>query len=364
MTDFPGDFPPTSTPPASYTPPTVPPPKAKRKTWSPLAILLALSAAFFALFLFVSGGLYLLQHGGKGASSESAAGAPFFKKGAVAVVEMNGPIMDSRATLRRLQTAFDSSEVKAVVVRLNSPGGAVAPSQEIYEAVKRAKKPVVASMGSVAASGAFYIAMGAQKVYANPGTITGSIGVIMEFANLAKLYEWAKIKRYVIKTGKFKDAGAEFRDMTEEERALMQGMVDDVLVQFKQAVAEGRKLPMEKVNLIADGRILSGSQAKRLALVDQLGTLQDAIDDAAKLGGIEGKPKVIYPEKRQRWWLEMLEDGREDSESESRAFVDSARGVVRGLRLLGQLAGGLETPAPASSVAPGIYWLWRGGVPE
>src|SRR4029077_13140783 len=145
------------------------------------------------------------------------------------------------------------SDVKAIVLRLNSPGGAVAPSQEIYQAVKNYKKPIVASMSSVAASGAYYVACGAKKVYANPGTITGSIGVIMEFANLEKLYEWAKIKRFSIKTGRFKDVGAEYREMTADERALLQNMVDDVLSQFTLAVSEGRNIPLETVKEIADG---------------------------------------------------------------------------------------------------------------
>ena len=321
--------------------------------------MLTLSAAFFGIFLCISGGLYLMQ-GAVGTSSSSGKGSgrpAFFKQGSVAVVEVNGAIMDSRLTLKKLQAAMDSADVKAVVIRLNSPGGAVAPSQEIYEAVKRAKKPIVASMASVAASGAFYIAMGAQKVFANPGTITGSIGVIMEFANLEKLYEWARIKRFTIKTGKFKDTGSEHRPMTEEDRALLQGMVDDVLVQFKAAVAAGRKLPMTKVDAIADGRILSGNQAKKYALVDELGTLQDAIDEAAKLGGIEGKPKVIYPEKRQRWWLELIEDNSDEvSESES-----SIQKVVALWRLMSGAAQAIE--GPLLSFPPGIYWIWRGALP-
>ena len=185
--------------------------------------------------------------------------------------EINSVIMDSK-TLAQLKKFDEDKGVKAVVLRLNSPGGSVAPSQEIYEAVKDFKKPVVASMASVAASGVYYIAVGAPIIYANPGTITGSIGVIMEFANLEKLYEWAKIKRYVIKTGKFKDAGGEHREMTPEDRALLQGMIDDVLVQFKTAVAAGRKLSLEDVTKVADGRIFRAIRPK-CQTGGQLGTL-------------------------------------------------------------------------------------------
>jgi protease-4 len=271
--------------------------------------------------------------------------------GEVGVIELNGVIMDSKATLRKLKDFEEDSNVKAVVLRLNSPGGAVAPSQEIYQSVKNYKKPLVVSMGSLAASGAYYVAMGAKKVYANPGTITGSIGVIMEFANLEKLYDWAKIQRYVIKTGKFKDIGAEFREMTPEEKALLQGMVDNVLSQFKQAVADGRKLTLDQVTAIADGRIFSGSQAKEQHLVDALGTLQDAIDDAAKQAGLKENPEVVYPEKIRPRWLDLLLDGssNEDRSEGSHSLISS----------LAQLLNGHVEKA-VTGLEPGIYWIWPG----
>ncbi|MGK5089031.1 signal peptide peptidase SppA, partial [Bdellovibrionota bacterium FG-2] len=256
-----------------------------------------------------------------------------------------------------LEQFEESDEIKAVVLRLNSPGGAVAPSQEIYEAVKAYKKPIIASMSSVAASGAFYVACGAQRVFANPGTITGSIGVIMEFINLEKLYEWAKVQRYSIKTGVFKDAGAEYREMTAPERALLQAMVDDVLTQFKQAIVTGRKLPAAEVDAIADGRIFSGAQAKAVKLVDELGTLHDAIAEAGKLGKIKGKPRVVYPEKKRSRLLSMLLDDHDSADEESSSNFGGMGGSL-GNSIAGIVKGAVP-PRDAQGVTPGIYWLWN-----
>ncbi|MDR3608094.1 MAG: signal peptide peptidase SppA [Oligoflexia bacterium] len=320
---------------------------------NPLFMVLALSAVFFVLFLCLSGFLYYRSGGGGNHASRAA----IFSSGAVGIVELNGVIMDSKKTLRRLRDFEERDDIKAVVLRLNSPGGAVAPSQEIYQAVKNYKKPIVASMSSVAASGAFYVAMGAKEVFANPGTITGSIGVIMEFANLEKLYDWAKIRRYVIKTGKFKDVGAEYREMQPEERALLQNMVDDVLVQFKKAVSDGRKMPLDQVTRIADGRVFSGAQAKGLRLVDELGSLQDTVNEAGKLGGIHGKPEVVYAQDGARKWLDLLmDDGRDEDSSES----SSSTGLVTRLAsvFLGRSSGGLQQAV--TGLQPGVYWLWTG----
>lgn len=329
---------------------------------SPLALVLVLSGIFFALFVLITGAVYFARSR-SGTPSKAPAAAAIFGGGSVAIVEVNGVIMDSKKTLKRLERVEEDSSVKAVVLRLNSPGGSVAPSQEIFEAVRKLKKPVVASMGSVAASGAFYIAMGAKKVYANPGTITGSIGVIMEFANLEKLYEWAKIKRFSIKTGKFKDAGSEYREMTAEDRALLQGMVDNVLVQFKQAVSEGRKLPMEEVARVADGRIFSGQQAKELKMVDELGTLQDAIEEAGRMGGIKGKPKVVTTDKPKARWLELLlEDSKSDDEAEAAASPGGlGRLIARVVReVLGESISLRSLEDPVGALGPGIYWIWNG----
>jgi protease-4 len=323
------------------------------KSWSPLAIVLGLSGAFFVLFLIVAGVVFF-SHSGHESSRESTAG--IFGGDAVAVLELNGVINESKTILKKLKHLENEPDVKAIVLRLDSPGGAVAPSQEIYQAVKRSKKPIIASMSSVAASGAYYVACGTQKIYANAGTITGSIGVIMEFLNLSKLYDWAKVERYSIKTGKFKDVGAEYRGMTADEKELLQTMVDDVLLQFKQAVSEGRKLPLDKVTQIADGRIFSGSQAKA-GLVDEVGTLQDAIDEAGKLGKIKGTPNVIYPEKYKRnKFLDLLTDNTDDDEETEAPPMGAQSGVAGMLEKLIRTAATPDT----SSTGPGIYWLWTG----
>lgn len=318
-----------------------------KKSSNPLIIILALSLVFFVLFAVTTATVFFSRGGGSGASSK----AGLFSGGSIGVLEINGVIMDSKKTLKRFEKFNEDNEIKAIVVRINSPGGAVAPSQEIYEALKHAKKPIIASMGSVAASGGYYIAMGAQKVFANAGTITGSIGVIMEFANLEKLYEWAKVKRYSLKTGKFKDAGADYRSMEPEERALLQGMIDDVLGQFKKAVADGRKLSMETVTRVADGRIFSGAQAKAQKLVDELGTLQDAIDEAAKIAKIKGKPHIVYPDKNRNRFLEAIfQDSGSDEDAESESTIESF--MKSFLKIESKVLGRL----------PGIYWLWTGSL--
>ena len=326
-----------------------------QKRIGPLGFVLILSALFFVLFVGVSSLFFFSRPSSFGNSSRGSSSS-FFRGDSVGVIELNGVIQDSRKTLARLEKFEEDDQIKAVVLRLNSPGGSVAPSQEIYEAVKHYKKPLVVSMGSTAASGAYYIACGAKKVFANPGTLTGSIGVIMEFANLEKLYEWAKVQRYAIKTGKFKDVGAEYRQMSPEEKNLLQTMVDDILSQFKHAVASGRKLSMEQVSAIADGRIFSGNQAKTLHLVDELGTLKDAVQEAAKMANIKGKPNVVYMEKQKRNILDFLFDdssNRDDSESSLSGFEF----LSQFKKLLGN-SGSSVLEAP--SLLPGIYILWKG----
>jgi protease-4 len=202
--------------------------------------------------------------------------------------------------------------VKAIILRVDSPGGGVGPSQEIYREIMRirssSKKKVVTSMGSVAASGGYYIACASDRIVANPGTITGSIGVIMQFSNLEDLLKKIGVKGVVIKSGEHKDIGSPFREMTPEEKKLMQEVLDNVHQQFIQAVADGRKLDKSKVAEIADGRIMTGEQAKNLGLVDQLGNLQDTIDITAKLVGIEGKPNVLYPKRKISIWDLLIKD--------------------------------------------------------
>lgn len=219
----------------------------------------------------------------------------------VAIVRVEGPILDSLETVNELKTFAEDPTVRAIVIRIDSPGGGVAPSQEIYNAVRRVRKEnnktVVASMGTVAASGGYYIAVATDRILANPGTLTGSIGVIMQMANFQELLEKIGVKNIVVKTGKFKDIGSPFRPMQDEDRRLLQSVMDDVHRQFIEAVAEGRSLDSSEVEQLADGRVFTGRQAKSILLVDEIGDLQDAIRLAGELGGIIGDPRVVEPTK-------------------------------------------------------------------
>ena len=237
-----------------------------------------------------------------------------FKSGdKVAVLPVTGLIADSESTIDQLKKFAKDDSVKAIVLRINSPGGGVGPSQEIYEEVKKlkGKKVVVASMGALAASGGYYIACAAQKVYANPGTITGSIGVIVQFVNVKDLIEKIGLKGMVVKSGPFKDIGSPVREMKAEERDLLQVVVDNVHSQFVAAVAEGRQMHRDNVAKIADGRIFSGEQAKALGLVDALGNLEDAVAEAGKMAKIEGEPRVVTPPKKKLSILELLKEEAE-----------------------------------------------------
>lgn len=220
----------------------------------------------------------------------------------IALIRVEGVILDSQTTVGELKQFSENPLVKAIVLRIDSPGGGVVPSQEIHDAVKRVRaknnKTVIASMGSVAASGGYYIAAATDRIVANPGTLTGSIGVIMETANIEGLLQKIGVEGVVIKSGKYKDVGSPLRKMTDEEQVLLQMVMDDVHGQFIEAVAEGRALELTEAQALADGRIFTGRQAKDAKLVDELGDLEDAIQLAADVAGIEGEPKVVEPRRR------------------------------------------------------------------
>lgn len=214
----------------------------------------------------------------------------------VALVEVSGAIYSSQGIIEQLRRCEDDPSVKAIVLRINSPGGAVAPVQEIYGAINRIQKKVVVSMGATAASGGYYIACAGDHIFANPGTLTGSIGVIMQFRKWGELMKKIGIQSEVIKSGKYKDAGSPFRELTPEEQKLFQDVIDDVHQQFLDAIMESRQdaeLTREQMEEIADGRIMSGRQALERKLVDQLGGLNDAIEYAGQLAGIQGRPRVV-----------------------------------------------------------------------
>jgi protease IV len=220
----------------------------------------------------------------------------------IALVRIEGIILDSQTTVGDLKRFGENPSIKAIVLRIDSPGGGVVPSQEIYDAVQRVRnksnKAVIASMGTVAASGGYYIAAATDRILANPGTLTGSIGVIMEMANIEGLLKKIGVEGVVIKSGRYKDVGSPLRKMSDEEQALLQSVMDDVHKQFIEAVAAGRSLDVADVKALADGRIFTGRQAKDAKLVDELGNLDDAIQLAAEIAGIEGEPKVVEPRRR------------------------------------------------------------------
>jgi protease IV len=302
---------------------------------NPLVLLLVISVAFFGIFLlfvfFTMGSLVkdrsLLARGGTN----------------VGVIRIKEAIMDSHKALKELKEFEEDSSIKALIIRIDSPGGAVGPSQEIHDAIKRVRKtkPVVASFESVAASGGYYIGVAADRIVSNPGTMTGSIGVIMGMANLSELYRWAKVDRYNIKSGKFKDVGTETRAMTPEEKELMQGLIDNVYQQFLIAVADGRKLPVDRVKPYADGRVLSGQQAFDVGLVDKLGGLDVAIDQVRELAKIDQKTKVnlVYPEPKRKSLMEVLGQG-------------AAEGLMKGMR-----AGLNEWAVEPSSQQRGLFFF-------
>ena len=213
----------------------------------------------------------------------------------MALVRIEGPIIEAKSIVEDINEHVKNTAVKAIVLRVNSPGGGVVASQEIYEAVKKAagQKKVVVSMGALAASGGYYISAPATRIIANPGTITGSIGVIMEVPNIKGLLDKVGVKSEVIKSGRYKDMASPFRGMGKEERDILQGVMDDVHAQFISAVAAGRKMPEEEVRKIADGRVFSGRQAIKAGLVDELGDLDYTVRTAAKMAGLKGEPEVI-----------------------------------------------------------------------
>lgn len=218
----------------------------------------------------------------------------------IAIVNIRGLITEPRNSVDQIKKYAEDQDVKALVVRIDSPGGGVAASQEIYDAIlnARKKKKVVASMGSVAASGGYYIACAADRIVANPGTVTGSIGAIMHFSNVEELVKKVGLKSSVVKSGKFKDIGSPFRDMTEPEKQLIQDVIDDIYDQFLGAVSASRGIPKDDLRKVADGRILTGRQALKLRLVDENGDLDAAVESAAGLAGIKGKPEIVYSKEK------------------------------------------------------------------
>ena len=223
----------------------------------------------------------------------------------IGVVPINGIIRDADTIIEQMIAFRNDRQIKAIILRIDSPGGGVGPSQEIYSETRRTSrtKKVVASLGSVAASGGYYVASAADSVVANPGTLTGSIGVIMEFVRVEELLKKIGVEMQVIKSGEFKDIGSPNRKMTHKEREMLLTLLEDIRNQFVTAVSQGRNMPKEAVMALADGRIFSGRKAKDLGLVDSLGNFRDAISVAKRLAHIKGEVKLVYPPKRRRSFL-------------------------------------------------------------
>jgi protease-4 len=282
-------------------------------------VLMALFAAALLFFLFSLGRFSLRGNlvGGEGK---------------IALINISGVIVSAGETIEKIKEYRDDDSVAALLIRIDSPGGGASPSQEIYGELMKireeGKKKIVASIGSLGASGGYYVASPADMIFANPGSLTGSIGVIIQFSYLMDLFEKIGLETEVIKSGPYKDTPSAFRKMSPEDRKLLQGVIDDVHSQFIEAVSRGRNMEFDEVVPLADGRILTGAQAMELGLVDELGGLEDAIEAAARLAGIEGKPQVIRPKKKWSWL----------------SFLDSLTGSLEGTLPLGE--------------PPGLMYIW------
>src|ERR1700689_5018634 len=261
--------------------------------------------AFFLFVLAVFSLVYLTLHAG---GTEASGFSSFGDR--IGVVDLDGVILSPQPVVGQLKKFGDDSSIKAIIIHVNSPGGGVAASEEIYREVKRIrdekKKRIVVSIETVGASGAFYVAAASNKIYADKGSIVGSIGVIAQWVNYGDLLKWAKLKNVVIKTGEFKDTGNPARDLTPNEQAYMQSLIDNMFGQFVQAVSEGRGMKFEDVKSIANGKVWTGEQAMSMKLIDNLGDFQTVVKDTAKSVGISGEPTLVHPEKDRKTLLDLM----------------------------------------------------------
>src|ERR1700681_1972437 len=267
-------------------------------------IWLLLGGGLFALFVVAVFTLVFLSFGGQNEESFSGFGSR------IAVVELDGVIFSPKQIVPQLKKFADDDSVKAIIIHVNSPGGGVAASEEIYREVKRIrdekKKRIVASIETVGASGAYYVASASNKIYADQGSIVGSIGVIAQWVNYGELLKWAKMKDIVFKTGEFKDTGNPTRDLTPAEQAYMQSLIDNMFGQFVKAVADGRGLTFDDVKSIANGKVWTGEEALPMKLIDQVGDFEAAVADTAKSVGIKGEPSLVRPDKERKTVLDLL----------------------------------------------------------
>ena len=259
---------------------------------------------FFIFVLAVFTLVYVAMRGDRGTREFAAFGDK------IAIVDVEGVILDPRGVVEQLKRYGDDGSIKAIILRVNTPGGGAAASEEIYASVKRIreqkKKRIVASIETLGASGGYYVAAGTDKIFANQSSIVGSIGVIAQWVNYAELMRWAKMKDVTLTAGEFKDTGSPTREMTPKEREYLQGLIDDMHGSFIRAVAVGRKLEEPRVRELANGKVWTGAQALELKLVDQIGDFQAAVDDTAKSVGIKGEPVLIRRDPERRTLLDVL----------------------------------------------------------
>jgi protease-4 len=260
--------------------------------------------AFFLFVLAVFSLVYLTLHAGSNEASFGGFGDR------IGVVDLDGVILSPQPVVDELKRFSDDSSIKAIILHVNSPGGGVAASEEIYREVKRIreekKKRIVVSIETVGASGAYYVSSASNKIYADQGSIVGSIGVIAEWVNYGDLLRWAKLKSVVLKTGEFKDTGNPTRDLTPAEQAYMQSLIDNMFGQFIQAVADGRGLKYDDVKSIANGKVWTGQEALSMKLIDNIGDFQAVVKDTAKSVGISGEPTLVHPEKDRKTLLDLV----------------------------------------------------------
>jgi protease-4 len=320
--------------------PSFPPQPPPRRDRAALAVVVFI---FGGLFLIFFAFLWLAYGAVRGESPRLASGPR------IGVVDVKGPIgmgrgsVESEPVLKLLKRYGEDSDMKAVVVRIDSPGGAVGTSQEILDGLRRLAedKVVVCAMGNLAASGGLLVAMGCDRIVAEPGTLTGSIGVISTFPNVNGLLKKIDVQMNTVTAGKLKDAGSPFREFSEADRSYWQELANRIHRQFIQAVAEGRDLPMEQVEKFADGRVFTGEQAVELGLVDELGGFQDAVDLAKELAEIRGEPRMIYPPDERSRFLEELMGGM--AQKVAQAVAEAVRTEIH--------------RQSTSADGPGVYFL-------
>jgi protease-4 len=275
---------------------------AEQRSRTLLWILIG-GGAFFLFILAVFSLIYLTLH-----ANGNQAGLGFGDR--IGVVDLDGVILSPQPVVGELKRFGDDSSIKAIILHVNSPGGGVAASEEIYREVKRLreekKKHVVVSIETVGASGAYYVASASNKIYADQGSIVGSIGVIAQWMNYGDLLKWAKLKDIVLKTGEFKDTGNPARDLTPAEQAYMQSLIDNMFGQFVKAVADGRGMKFDDVKAIANGKVWTGQQALDMKLIDSVGDFEAVVKDTARSVGISGEPTLVRPDKDRRTLLDLM----------------------------------------------------------